>query len=144
MHLQRCRENGVAADEFEVIRKDNTLIYCSVESVRLSEDRTLGFVADITNRKLTEQRLIRLARTEAELATATVNACRALEGKPPRTLAELVAAGTIEYIPFPEALKGKYQSFTQADLGQLRATGYVGEFATVEQGVADYVKWLAR
>lgn len=57
MHLQRCRENGVAADEFEVIRKDNTLIYCSVESVRLSEDRTLGFVADITNRKLADEAL---------------------------------------------------------------------------------------
>lgn len=57
MHLQRCKENGVAADEFEVIQKDNTLIYCSVESVRLSGDRTLGFVADITNRKLADEAL---------------------------------------------------------------------------------------
>ncbi|MEA4852173.1 MAG: PAS domain S-box protein [Paludibacter sp.] len=57
MHLQRCRENGVATDEFEVTRKDNTLIYCSVESVRLSGNRTLGFVADITNRKLADEAL---------------------------------------------------------------------------------------
>ena len=57
LHLQCCRENGIAADEFEVIRKDNTLIYCSVESVRLSEGRTLGFVADITNRKLADEAL---------------------------------------------------------------------------------------
>jgi ADP-L-glycero-D-manno-heptose 6-epimerase len=84
------------------------------------------------------------AQSFNELATATVNACRALDGKPAQTLAELVADGTIEYIPFPEALKGKYQSFTQADLKQLRNAGYSGEFATVEQGVADYVKWLAR
>jgi ADP-L-glycero-D-manno-heptose 6-epimerase len=59
-------------------------------------------------------------------------------------VAELVAQGIIEYIPFPEALKGKYQSFTEADLAQLRRAGYRSAFATVEEGVADYVKWLAR
>jgi len=84
------------------------------------------------------------AQSFNELAAATVNACRALEGKPTQSVAELVAAGIIEYIPFPDALKGKYQSFTEADLGQLRASGYHGDFATVEQGVADYVQWLAR
>lgn len=84
------------------------------------------------------------AQSFNELAAATVNACRALEGKPAQSVAELVAQGIIEYIPFPDALKGKYQSFTEADLGQLRASGYRGDFATVEQGVADYVQWLAR
>jgi ADP-L-glycero-D-manno-heptose 6-epimerase len=49
-----------------------------------------------------------------------VNACRALEGLPALPLAELVAQGAIEYVAFPEALKGKYQSFTEADLTQLR------------------------
>jgi len=83
------------------------------------------------------------AQSFNELAAATVNACRALDGKPAQTLEELVAAGTIEYIPFPEALKGKYQSFTQADISALRKTGYREEFATVEQGVADYVRQLA-
>jgi ADP-L-glycero-D-manno-heptose 6-epimerase len=84
------------------------------------------------------------AQSFNELATATVNSCRALEGKPALLLAELVAQGLIEYITFPEALKGKYQSFTEADQSQLRAAGYAAEFATVEQGVAEYVKWLAR
>jgi len=84
------------------------------------------------------------AQSFNELATATVNACRALEGKPALPLAELVSQGIVEYIPFPDALRGKYQSFTQADLGQLRGAGYQGEFATVEEGVADYVKWLAK
>jgi len=84
------------------------------------------------------------AQSFNELAAATVNACRALEGKPVQSVAELVAQGIIEYIPFPEALKGKYQSFTEADLSKLRATGYQEAFATVEEGVAEYVKWLAR
>jgi ADP-L-glycero-D-manno-heptose 6-epimerase len=83
------------------------------------------------------------AQSFNELAGATVNACRALEGKPPQSVADLVAQGIIEYIPFPDALKGKYQSFTEADLSQLRSAGYQGGFASVEEGVADYVKWLA-
>ena len=84
------------------------------------------------------------AQSFNELAAATVNACRALEGKPAQSVGELVAQGIIDYIPFPDALKGKYQSFTEADLSRLRQIGYGGEFATVEEGVADYVKWLAR
>ena len=79
-----------------------------------------------------------------DVATSTVNACRALEGKPALSLAAMVGQGIVEYIDFPEALKGKYQSFTQADIGKLRSVGYKDEFATVEQGVAKYVGHLAR
>jgi ADP-L-glycero-D-manno-heptose 6-epimerase len=78
-----------------------------------------------------------------DIATSTVNACRALDGLPKLSLTEMVGAGLIEYIAFPEALKGKYQSFTQADLAKLRAEGYDAPFASVEEGVANYVKWLA-
>ena len=49
----------------------------------------------------------------------------------------------IEYIPFPGDLKGKYQSYTQADIGALRAAGYRSPFLTVEQGVARYIEALA-
>ena len=84
------------------------------------------------------------AQSFNELAAATVNACRALEGKPLQSVTELVTQGIIEYIPFPDALKGKYQSFTEADLSQLRDVGYQGAFASVEEGVAEYVKWLAK
>ncbi|MCX7166950.1 MAG: ADP-glyceromanno-heptose 6-epimerase [Rhodocyclales bacterium] len=84
------------------------------------------------------------AQSFNELAAATVNACRALEGKPSQSVDKLVAQGIIEYIPFPDALKGKYQSFTEADLSQLRNAGYQNAFASVEEGVADYVNWLAR
>ncbi|HUR41215.1 MAG TPA: ADP-glyceromanno-heptose 6-epimerase [Verrucomicrobiae bacterium] len=50
--------------------------------------------------------------------------------------------GKIKYIPFPDALKGRYQSFTEANLEKLRAAGYSKEFLTVEQGVAKYLDWL--
>jgi ADP-L-glycero-D-manno-heptose 6-epimerase len=78
-----------------------------------------------------------------DIAHATVNACRALEGKPALSLAEMVAQGIVEYIDFPAALKGKYQSFTQADMTALRAAGYDAPFATVEEGVGRYVARLA-
>jgi ADP-L-glycero-D-manno-heptose 6-epimerase len=79
-----------------------------------------------------------------DVAVATVNACRALEGKPALSLAEMVGQSLVEYIPFPEALKGKYQSFTQADVARLRAAGYQEDFATVAEGVGRYVERLAR
>ncbi|MBN4054681.1 ADP-glyceromanno-heptose 6-epimerase [Nitrospira defluvii] len=50
--------------------------------------------------------------------------------------------GKIEYIPFPEALRGAYQSFTEADLSRLRKAGYQALFKTVEEGVKDYMDWL--
>jgi len=48
----------------------------------------------------------------------------------------------IEYVPFPEHLKGAYQSYTQADISELRAAGYDGKFHSVEEGVAKYLDWL--
>lgn len=50
--------------------------------------------------------------------------------------------GEIEYVPFPDHLKGRYQSFTQADITRLRQVGYTAEFMTVETGVAKYLNWL--
>jgi ADP-L-glycero-D-manno-heptose 6-epimerase len=51
--------------------------------------------------------------------------------------------GRIDYIPFPEKLHGRYQSFTQADISLLRSAGYPGEFRTVEQAVPLYLEWLS-
>jgi ADP-L-glycero-D-manno-heptose 6-epimerase len=63
-----------------------------------------------------------------------------------RELAEGVIAahgsGAIEYMDFPEHLKGRYQSFTEADLTRLRAAGYNASFQPLASGVADYVEWL--
>jgi ADP-L-glycero-D-manno-heptose 6-epimerase len=50
--------------------------------------------------------------------------------------------GEIRYIPFPDHLKGAYQSYTQADISGLREVGYDSEFLTVQQGVARYLDWL--
>lgn len=50
--------------------------------------------------------------------------------------------GAIEYVPFPENLKGRYQSFTEASHEQLRAIGYDRPFLTVEEGVKRYLDWL--
>lgn len=52
--------------------------------------------------------------------------------------------GEIKYIPFPEHLKGAYQSYTEANIDKLRAAGYDKPFATVEQGTKQYLDWLNR
>jgi ADP-L-glycero-D-manno-heptose 6-epimerase len=77
-----------------------------------------------------------------DIASTVVNTLREIDGKPPLLLGELVQEGTIEYVPFPDALRGKYQCFTQADPTRLRAAGYDAPFMTVQQGVARYVRWL--
>ncbi|MDN7752897.1 ADP-glyceromanno-heptose 6-epimerase [Burkholderia gladioli] len=77
-----------------------------------------------------------------DIASSVVNTLRALDGQPPLTLAEQVAQGLIEYVPFPDALRGKYQCFTQADQSKLRAAGYDAPFLTVQEGVDRYVRWL--
>ena len=50
--------------------------------------------------------------------------------------------GRIRYVPFPEHLEGAYQSYTQADLTALRASGCDVEFRPVERGVPDYLDEL--
>jgi ADP-L-glycero-D-manno-heptose 6-epimerase len=52
--------------------------------------------------------------------------------------------GEIEYIPFPENLRGCYQSHTEADISALRAAGYRAAFMPVEAGVPRYLDWLHR
>jgi len=78
-----------------------------------------------------------------DVALASVNGARALQGAAALPLSALVAQGLVEYIPFPDALVGKYQSFTQADLTRLRAAGCEHAFADVATGVKAYVAWLA-
>jgi len=50
--------------------------------------------------------------------------------------------GKIRYVPFPDHLQGAYQSFTQADLTQLRESGCDVDFRPVETGVKDYLDQL--
>ena len=72
-----------------------------------------------------------------------VNTLRAADGHVPLALETIAAMGLVEYIAFPDALRGKYQCYTQADLGALRASGCDHAFADVATGVGKYVQWLA-
>lgn len=59
-----------------------------------------------------------------------------------RTLVDLMGKGKIEYIPFPEELEGKYQSFTEAGVSRLRDNGYSDKFLTLEEGISRaYAGW---
>jgi ADP-L-glycero-D-manno-heptose 6-epimerase len=50
--------------------------------------------------------------------------------------------GSIRYIPFPEELKSRYQSFTEADVSALRDAGYTAAFRDVGVGVKHYLDAL--
>ena len=78
-----------------------------------------------------------------DVAEATVNALRELQGQPPLGIDALASAGIVEYIEFPPALVGKYQCFTEADLSGLRAAGCDHAFADVATGIRRYVRWLS-
>jgi ADP-L-glycero-D-manno-heptose 6-epimerase len=67
-----------------------------------------------------------LARSYADLARAV---CAA------NGVAERIA-----FIDMPAALRGQYQSFTQAPMSRLRAAGFDHQFLTLEQGVEKYIK----
>ncbi|MDQ2917615.1 MAG: ADP-glyceromanno-heptose 6-epimerase [Pseudomonadota bacterium] len=82
------------------------------------------------------------AATFNAVAHATINACRGIAGDPPRPFDELIRYGTITYVPMPEALHGKYQSFTQADLTRLRAAGYAAPMLGIDEGIPRYVESL--
>jgi len=81
------------------------------------------------------------ARSFNDVAAATINALRGARGDKPLALDELKRSGAIEYIAFPPALVGKYQSYTQADVSALRAAGYGDAFLDIEEGIGNYVAW---
>ena len=66
------------------------------------------------------------ARTWKDLATAVFNA--------------MDLPVQIEYIEMPEVLRGKYQYFTQAEMGKLRAAGHEARFHSLEGAIADYIE----
>ena len=84
------------------------------------------------------------AQSFNDVAVATINTLRIAESKPVLSLVEMQQQGLISYIPFPEALRGKYQSYTQADISALRNSGYTEAFLSVEQGVARYVEQMIK
>jgi len=82
------------------------------------------------------------AQSFNDVACAVVNACRQAQEQETLALADLQARKLIEYASFPDALRGKYQHYTQADIGMLRRAGYDGPFLSVEDGVGKYCRAL--
>ena len=79
-----------------------------------------------------------------DVALTVVNTLREQEDKAALSLAEAVNQGFIEYIPFPEALVGKYQAYTQADLTELRKVGCEVKFKSVQEGTRLYMLELLK
>ena len=77
-----------------------------------------------------------------DVALAVVNTLRKGQNAAPLSLEDAARGGLIDYIDFPPALVGKYQSYTQADLSALRAAGCDHAFADVQAGVTAYMQWL--
>ena len=74
-HFNRLVSEGFATGEFAFIKKDRSKGYWSVDAVKMSDKIFLGFVVDITNRKLTEdalsenERLLRESQAAAHLGS---------------------------------------------------------------------------
>lgn len=77
-----------------------------------------------------------------DVAAAVVNAMRGIQGKAALTLEDLVKQGLLRYDSFPDDLKGRYQSYTQADVSALRRAGFTSPMRDVETGVSEYVRQL--
>lgn len=77
-----------------------------------------------------------------DVASSVVNRIRRSRGEAELSLEDQVTQGLLRYVPFPDDLKGRYQSHTQADLTQLRAAGYDRPFRDVQAGVGQYVDRL--
>ena len=77
-----------------------------------------------------------------DVAITVVNTLRKAGHVEPLSLEEAAYGSLIDYISFPAALVGKYQSYTQADLSALRHAGCDHVFADVQTGVAAYMQWL--
>ena len=56
---------------------------------------------------------------------------------------DAVKQGHLSYVPFPDALVGKYQCFTQADMQWMQALGCTHQFSDVSTGVSRYMQWLS-
>ena len=75
-----------------------------------------------------------------DIAVAVVNNLKPEAGA--LALDAIVEQKLLEYVAFPDKLKGKYQSFTQANIAKLRAIGYDKPFYDVSAGVTAYIAWL--
>ena len=96
--------------------------------VKDAVEMTLHFAGDANGAKASG--LFNLGSGEANTWLALTHALFAAVGREPR----------IDFIDMPEALRGKYQYFTQADIGKLRGSGYARPVTPLRESVRDYVQ----
>ena len=82
------------------------------------------------------------AGTFNDVALTVINACREIDGKTRLSLEDALREGLLNYFQMPDALVGKYQSYTEADIGRLNAAGFSNSFFDVEEGVDRYATEL--
>jgi ADP-L-glycero-D-manno-heptose 6-epimerase len=145
---------SVAYHQFHQLRQDGHVnLFADYGGYAAGEqERDFVFIDDVVAVNLwffdhpTKNGLYNLGTGRAQpfndVALAVVNAARADKQELPLPLAQAVKDQSIRYIDFPDALRGKYQCFTQADLSALRASGCNHVFADVQTGVTRYMHWL--
>jgi ADP-L-glycero-D-manno-heptose 6-epimerase len=94
--------------------------------------RDFVFVGDVVRVNLFFARRPQVTRGIFNVGSATARSFNDVA----QSIIGALGKGRIQYIPFPEELKGKYQSFTQADLSDLHSAGWSAPFTTIEDGVA--------
>ncbi|WP_435605594.1 ADP-glyceromanno-heptose 6-epimerase [Pseudomonas knackmussii] len=77
-----------------------------------------------------------------DVALAVINSLRAQQDQQPLSLEQAIGQGLLEYVEFPDSLRGKYQCYTCADISFLREAGFRGPMLNVEEGVDRYCRWL--
>ncbi len=78
-----------------------------------------------------------------EMALAVINGIRTQQKQNKIELPEAIEKGLIQYVDMPQALHGKYQNYTQANLDKLREIGFDKSMYSVEDGVFRYQTNLA-
>lgn len=117
-----------------------------------AQKRDFIFVEDLVNVKLwffdhpEHSGVFNLGTGKAQpfndIAVTVVNSVRQMQGLGALNITEMVNSGILEYIPFPDKLRGKYQCFTQADMHQLMTIGCDVASHDVAHGVSRYVQDL--
>jgi ADP-L-glycero-D-manno-heptose 6-epimerase len=114
-HREGCADGGQSRD-FVYVRDVGEVVAWLLANPQINGVYNLGSGA---------------ARSFKDLAEAVFHAA----GHPP----------CIEYQDMPQALREKYQYFTQADMTRLRESGFSAPMTGLEEGVADYVQsYLSR
>ena len=96
--------------------------------VKDAVEMTIHFAEDDTGRRAGG--LFNLGSGEANTWLTLTRAIFAALGKPAQ----------IDFIEMPDVLRGKYQYFTRADVGKLRASGYSRPMTDLPDAVRDYVQ----